>query len=402
MKREIFKIAVLIMFLAVFTNCHADEQKVYTDSKQNIAQNKVETTQAPYSNSDEVSNSRRNAITVAVDKCSPAIVGINVTETRQVVYQDPFFDDPFFRRFFGNRGRRVQEYQVQGLGSGYIISPDGYILTNHHVAGNASKIVVTMTNGEKYDAEIIGSDMVSDVALLKIKGNNLPYLKLGNSDNIIIGEWVIAFGNPFGLFEVNSKPTVTVGVISNDNIDMIHQDQPYDRVYRDMIQTDAAISSGNSGGPLVNALGEVIGMNTVIYSTAQSQQGAGSIGIGFAIPINRVKTIVDMLKSGAKIDRNYWTGLQVRDMDENLANYIGTSRKEGVVVFGFQRNSPAEQAGFKLGDIILNVDGKKVIKSDDFNVVAEDGMTGQKLNVTVLRDNKEVNLTLILKPNPRK
>jgi serine protease Do len=238
---------------------------------------------------DDISNSRRTIITQTVEKVSPSIVGINVTEIRK--YSDPFsslFDDPFFRQFFGNRGSYNQK--VQSLGSGYIISPDGYIVTNDHVAGNASEITVTMTDGSHHDAKIIGSDPVSDICLLKIDGENLPYAELGNSDDVIIGEWVIALGNPFGLFELNDRPT-------GMNLEPIN-----DRYYLNMIQTDAAINGGNSGGALVNSVGEVIGMNTLIF-TANGVQG--NIGLGFAIPINKVKRIVTELKSKGKIDRDF-------------------------------------------------------------------------------------------------
>jgi serine protease Do len=351
-------------------------------------------------NNDEIYNSRRNAITNAIEKCSPAIVGINVTEVRQVVYRDPFFDDPFFRRFFGNRGRRVKEYEVRGLGSGFLISPDGYILTNHHVAGNASEVVVTMTNGEKYDAEIIGSDMVSDVALLKIEGRNFPYLDLGDSRDIIIGEWAIAFGNPFGLFDVNAKPTVTVGVVSNNDVNFLHEDEPYNRVYLSMIQTDAAISSGNSGGPLVNSLGEVIGMNTIIYSTARTREGAGSIGIGYSIPINRVKEIMELLKNHKKIDRDYYTGMEIREIDEQLAKYIGIENTEGVAIFSLQRRGPAIDAGFELGDIILEIDDMKILRAEDYYIAVGDAVTGQTLNFKVQRNGDVENIRLKLEAIP--
>ena len=238
---------------------------------------------------DDISSSRKNAITRAVQRCSPAIVGINVTETRSQYYRDPiddFFRDPFLEQFYGRRSRTYkQDYEVRSLGSGFLISSDGYILTNDHVAGNASKIVVTLTNGAKHDAKIIGSDPTTDITLLKIDGTGFPYLNMVNSSEVEVGEWAIAFGNPFGLFDNNAKPTVTVGVVSNTGVSFSQTDGPdVERVYRNMIQTDAAISSGNSGGPLVNAQGGVIGMNTVIYSTATSSRGAGSIGIGFAIP----------------------------------------------------------------------------------------------------------------------
>lgn len=226
----------------------------------------------------DIANSRRNAITRAVSQCSPSIVGINVVEVREYQVRDPFadfFNDPFFGQYFGQRAQpQTYRQEVAGLGSGFLVSSDGYILTNDHVAGHASKIVVTLTSGEKYNAKLIGTDRTSDVALLKIedesaKGISFPALRFANSDDIVIGEWAIAFGNPFGLFDVNAKPTITVGVVSNSGVNMLQEG----RVYRGMIQTDAAISSGNSGGPLVNSLGEAIAMNTIIYSTAQNGSG---------------------------------------------------------------------------------------------------------------------------------
>src|SRR5690606_39227400 len=253
-----------------------------------------------------IDNSRRNIITETVGKVSPAVVGINVIEIRQ--YRNPFGnffgDDPFFRQFFGTPN---YNQRVQGLGSGFLISPDGYIITNDHVAGNAAEITVTMTNGKHYPAEIIGSDPVSDICLLKIDGSDFPYIPLGNSEEIIIGEWVIALGNPFGLFELNDKPTVTVGVISATGMNL----EPLNnRYYLNMIQTDAAINGGNSGGPLVNSLGEAIGMNTLIFTGGTGS--TGNIGLGFAIPINKIKRIVTELKENGSINRDFDIGLRIQ------------------------------------------------------------------------------------------
>lgn len=357
---------------------------------------------------DALSASRRNAITKAVEKCSPAVVGINVTEVRTQVYRDPwsgfFDDDPIFRRFFGDGGRTYKrQYEVRGLGSGFLISNDGYIITNDHVAGNASKVVVTMTNGEKYDAAVVGSDPVSDVALLKIEGKNFPYLRLSNSDNVIVGEWSIAFGNPFGLFDINAKPTVTVGVISNTGVDFTQPDMNgLERVYRGMLQTDAAISSGNSGGPLVNADGDVVGVNTVIYSTAQSQRGAGSIGIGFAIPINRVKRIVDRLQKDGKIDRDFWTGMEVQEVDEQMARQYGLNVKEGVMISQIVRDSPAESAGLEPGDVILSIEGRKVLRAEDVKVSILDAETSGKLKLVIRRGTEEKTVNMKLSPRPRR
>ncbi len=332
-----------------------------------------------------VAQSRRNAITRTVAEASPAVVGITVTEVRQYRYRSPWGDDPFFRQFFGDQ---TYTQQVQGLGSGFLISPDGYILTNDHVAGNAKEITVTLTNGEKYKADLVGTDMVSDIALLKINGKNLPFLKLGNSDDVIIGEWAIAFGNPFGLFDISDKPTVTVGVVSATRMNLRAEEG---RVYRGMIQTDAAINSGNSGGPLVNSVGDVIGVNAVIYTPNQ-----GSIGLGFAIPINRVKTILAELKRSGKIEREYWTGLEVQTLDERLARHFGLDDAQGVIVSDVKRGSPAARAGFKAGDIIQEVNGEKVTDESGIVSIVDDAKVGDVLAMKVFRDGSTVNLKLRL------
>ena len=334
-------------------------------------------------------NSRQNAITHVAAMASPTVVGINVIEVRQVRQWSPWGDDPFFRQFFGDR---VYTQQVQGLGSGFIISTDGYVLTNDHVAGNAKEVTVTLTNGEKYKASIVGTDPVSDVCLLKIDGKNLPFLRLGNSEDVMTGEWVLAFGNPFGLFDISDKPTVTVGVVSATGINLRSQEG---RVYRGMIQTDAAINSGNSGGPLVNTLGEVIGINAVIFTPNQ-----GNIGLGFAIPINRVKSVVTELKKKGKIERQFWTGLEVQNVDARVARYFGLDRPEGVIVSDVRRDSPAERGGFKVGDIILEVNGEKVDDEASLVSIIEDARVGDVLGTKVYRDRQTLSLKLKLEKQP--
>lgn len=339
---------------------------------------------------DDITGSRRNIITETVKKVSPAVVGINVIEIQQ--YRDPlgsFFDDPFFRQFFGDRRSRSRE--VKELGSGYIISPDGYIVTNDHVAGNASRITVTLTDGKSYDAELIGSDPVSDIALLKIDGDNFPYVEPGNSDEIIIGEWAIALGNPFGLFEVNDKPTVTVGVISATGMNL----EPInDRYYLNMIQTDAAINGGNSGGPLVNSLGEVIGMNTLIF-TAGSQ---GSIGLGFAIPINKVKSIIEELKDKGKIDRNFEIGMRIQSIDESIAKYYNLERTKGVIITKIYPGTPSDNAGLQVGDIILKINEFQINNENTIFGVFYEFRTGQEIDIAIFRDGEELRKKMILEP----
>ncbi len=334
-------------------------------------------------------DSRKNAITRTAALASPAVVGINVIEVRQVRQWSPWGDDPFFRQFFGDR---VYTQQVQGLGSGFLISPDGYVLTNDHVAGNAKEVTVTLTNGSKSKATIVGTDAVSDVCLLKIDGKDLPYLPLGNSDDVMTGEWVLAFGNPFGLFDISDKPTVTVGVVSATGMNLRSQEG---RVYRGMIQTDAAINSGNSGGPLVNTVGEVIGVNSVIYTPNQ-----GNIGLGFAIPINRVKAVIAELKKKGKIEREFWTGMEVQSVDARVARYFGLDRAEGVIVSDVRRGSPSEKSGFKVGDIILEVNGEKVVDESSMLALIEDAKVGDVLTMKVYRDRATLTLKLKLDKRP--
>jgi len=338
---------------------------------------------------DDISKSRKNAITNTVEIISPAIVGITVTEVRE--YRDPFSnffgDDPFFRQFFGNRSLKQE---VKGLGSGFLISSEGYILTNDHVAGNAKEIIVTMTNGEKYPAELVGTDMISDVALLKIKGKNFPFVTLGNSDDVIIGEWVITFGNPFGLFENIDKPIVTVGVVSAKGMNLSVDDN---RSYRGLIQTDAVINAGNSGGPLVNSAGEVIGINTLIYTAGMSQ---AYIGYGFAIPINRVKSIADELQKKGKVERNFWTGMEVNIVDQRIAKYFGLKTAEGVIISDIKKSSPAEKAELKVGDIILEINGEKIQNEETIISIINDAKAGDVLDLKIYRDKRTFNVHMTL------
>ncbi|MBP9119456.1 MAG: trypsin-like peptidase domain-containing protein [Ignavibacterium sp.] len=383
--------AFTIIFIASFVYLNSKVQNDFFTStnSENISLTSLE--QAKRFN-DEITNSRENIITNTVQKVSPAIVGINVIEIRQ--YRDPFssfFDDPFFRQFFGNRSNSSQK--VQGLGSGYIISPDGYIVTNDHVAGNATEITITMTDGSHHEAKIIGSDPVSDICLLKIDGNNLPYVELGSSNNIIIGEWVIALGNPFGLFELNDKPTVTVGVISATgmNLEPINE-----RYYLNMIQTDAAINGGNSGGALVNSIGQVIGMNTLIYTAGGVQ---GNIGLGFAIPIDKVKKIITELKENGKIDRDFQIGMSIQSIDAGIMKYYDLKSNKGVIITKILPNTPADNAGLKSGDIITEIDGYKISNEQTIFGVFQEFRAEQQIEIKIIRDNSELTKKMKLERN---
>lgn len=331
-----------------------------------------------------ISASRQTILTKTVKEVSPAVVGINVTEIRE--YRDILSMDPFWRQWFSDR---VYRQAVKGLGSGAIISPDGYILTNDHVAGNAIETIVTLTDGRQYNAKVIGTDQTSDICLLKIEEKNLPYIKFGNSDDLMIGEWVVALGNPFGLFDINDKPTVTVGVISANEMNLGSSDNRY---YFNMIQTDAAINTGNSGGPLVNAVGELIGMNTLIISP-----GTGTnIGVGFAIPVNKIKKIIEEIKTAGKVDRNFWTGLSVITVDANLAQKYSLKATRGAIITQIEKNSPAEKAGFQIEDIIIGIDEYRVNNDQTLISALNEYRTGNIVNAKVLRDGNELIKTMKL------
>lgn len=379
---------IILLFHTLFSPLYgcklsSEDDKIYQESSNIFKLDSL---------NNEITRSRRNIITETVAKSSPAVVGINVTEIRQVrdPFFTPFFNDPFFRQFFGERS---YSQKVKSLGSGFLISKDGYILTNDHVAGNASEIVVTLTNGKHYNAKVVGSDPVSDICLLKIEDTSLHYLPLGNSEDVIIGEWVIALGNPFGLFDVNNRPTVTVGVISATNMNL---NQVENRFYLNMLQTDAAINGGNSGGPLVNSLGEVIGMNTIIFTAGSSQ---GSIGLGFAIPINKVKKIIDEIKEKGKIDRDFNTGLSVQNIDEALAKYFNLNDVKGVIITKIRRNSSADKSGLKPGDVITHINGFKIDNEAMLVGVLQEFRTGQSISVAVLREGNKETINMKLEKN---
>jgi serine protease Do len=338
--------------------------------------------------SGDLQYSRQTAITSAIKEVSSSVVGINVTQLKQQKM------NPFFDPFWGGFLPYTKTFKVKNMGSGVLISPDGYIVTNAHVVDNALEIVVTLLGGNSYDAEVIGIDNPSDIALVKIDDNNLPHAKLGDSDELIVGEWAIALGNPLGLFDVNNQPTATAGIISGVNMDFGVKDAGH--VYQDMIQTDASINPGNSGGPLVNALGEVIGISTFILTG--SNYASGSIGIGFSIPINRVKDVAEDLKKFGKVERSYTTGVHVQSIDPVMQRYLRLSSSEGVIITDVEKRSSGEKAGLKIGDVILEVDGNKISSAQDIIRVIDEGLhkVGDVLSLNIVRQNKSLILKLKL------
>ena len=360
---------------------------VMFSAPETVAQNKEEINAVIY-------NGRRNIITETVAKSSPAVAGINAIQIREYS-RTPFANDPIWSLLFPDR---VFKQRVKSLGSGFLITSDGFVLTNSHVIENAVEVVVTLSDGTDHEAEIVGVVRTSDIALLKLKGKDFPFLEFGNSDDIIIAEWVIALGNPFGLFDISKKPTATVGVISGLNLDFGQQESG--RVYQDMIQTDASINSGNSGGPLLNAIGEVIGINTFIFTG--SRYSEGSIGIGFAIPINRAISVYKELKKYGKVDRSFWTGMDVRDLNRLVAKHLDLETEKGVLITNVEKKSPADKAGLMVGDIIIEVNGEEVINDDDiFKIIEENFLrAGDTLIMLIRRGNSERTLRMILgKPN---
>jgi serine protease Do len=339
---------------------------------------------------EEIANSRQNAIVQAAQKVGPAVVSISVVQVR-VVRQQPFFSpfgDQYFDDFWGSffRPREYKE-KVYGIGSGFVINPDGYILTNAHVVNGADQLKVTLTTGDEYEGKLVGMDEASDLAVIKIEAKDLPAVVLGNSNDLIIGEWAIAIGNPFGYLLDDPNPSVTVGVISALNRD-IKREQGQVQIYRKMIQTDAAINPGNSGGPLVNASGEVIGINTFIFTTSR-----GSEGIGFAIPINRAKAILaDLIKHGGVTPT--WIGLRVQEVNSALALGLNLKKTEGVIISDVEEESPAQKAGLKRKDVIFRVDDqgiKNISDWEDLNYLAR---ADQSLDIGFFRNGKEMHTKL--------
>ena len=339
---------------------------------------------------EDLYSSRYNAITRAIQNISPAVASVNVIQLKDIARKSPF-SDPFFEFFFPYELHREK---VKSSGSGVVISPDGYVLTNYHVIENAHEIIVTLPGGEEYKSEIIGKDRFTDLALLKMEGSNFPYADLGNSDDLIIGEWVVALGNPYGLFDVSDQPTATVGIISALNMDFGQQESG--QIFQDMIQTDAAINPGNSGGPLVNGLGEIVGINTFIYTGSNYSQG--SIGISFAIPINGAKQIAEELKNKGRIDRNYSTGLQVQSLNKRVARNLNLPFVKGVIVVEVEKGSSGDKAGIEIEDIILAVNGVQITSAQDIKnvILDQDIRSGDRITVKIYRDGvrKQVRLKL--------
>jgi len=316
---------------------------------------------------------------------SPAVVYIQVDKVveRQAVQDLSPFNDDLFQRFFGappSTQGRSQQRHATGQGSGFLISEDGYILTNNHVVDGADKVTVRLEDGREFTAKTVGTDAHADVAVVKVDAKNLPVLQLGDSDRLQVGEWVVAIGNPFGL-----SHTLTAGIVSAKGRNAVGISD-----YEDFIQTDAAINPGNSGGPLVNLSGEVVGMNTAIFSRT-----GGYMGIGFAIPVNMAKEIARQLIETGTVTRGY-LGVMIQPLTPDLAEGLGIDVSQGVLVADVSEDSPAAKAGLKSGDVVVEFDGVPVATIGEFRNMVSTVPPGTSKSITVLRDSKRKNLTVVL------
>jgi serine protease Do len=325
------------------------------------------------------------AFTEIAGSVSPAVVNISTTKVvkREV---SPFLEDPFLDFFSPFREFRTpKRWKEQSLGSGVIVSPDGYIITNNHVVEQADEVRVTLLDKRSFRAKVIGADPKTDVAVVKIDARDLPVIRWGDSDKLQVGEFVLAIGNPFGL-----SHTVTMGIISavgRANVGIAD--------YEDFIQTDAAINPGNSGGPLVNTRGELIGINTAIFSKSGGYQG-----IGFAVPANMVRLVMDQLEAKGKVTRG-WLGVTIQELTPELSQKFGLSNGKGALVGDVAKGSPAEKAGIRRGDIILEYNGKKVNDVGNLRNMVAQSKVGAKVSISVLRGAKEYSYLVVIAELPR-
>ncbi|NES96871.1 MAG: PDZ domain-containing protein [Desertifilum sp. SIO1I2] len=338
----------------------------------------------------QVPQNGRNFVTAAVNQVGPAVVRIDTERTVTRSLPDPFFDDPFFQRFFGDNfpQRFEQEQRQRGQGSGFIINRNGTLITNAHVVNRADRVTVTLKDGRQFQGQVLGTDDITDLALVQIQaaGGDLPVASLGDSEQVQVGDWAIAVGNPLGL-----DNTVTLGIISTLNRSSSEVGVPDKRL--DFIQTDAAINPGNSGGPLLNEQGEVIGINTAIRANA--------MGIGFAIPINKAKSIADQLARGEQVSHPY-IGVQISNLTPQLAQENNSNPNApfevpevtGVLVVRVMPNTPAAEAGLRRGDVITQINGTTVTTADQLQRIIDRSGVGKSLPLTVRRGSQTLQLSV--------
>ncbi len=330
-----------------------------------------------------VTASRVNAIVTASAKCSPAVVTVDTVQTVRRVF-NPFLS-PFWQNYFRDFiGPPFQEYEeeIPAMASGFIFDPKGYILTTEHVVHGADKIEVTLPDGRIFPAEWLGSDYERDVAVLKIEGPNLPFVELGDSSDLMIGEWAIAIGNPFGHVVASASPTVSVGVVSAVHRQMKYPGQGGIRFYEDLVQTDASINPGNSGGPLVNALGQAIGVNVTLISMT-----GGSLGVGFAVPANVAREAARKIIARSEAGRA-WVGVYLVEVTPTVAKSFGLANEEGLLVGDIDENAPAYEVNIRRGDVILEVNGKKVNDVAGYDKILAGVTPGTAVSLSVRREGR--------------
>jgi serine protease Do len=336
---------------------------------------------------DTIASDRRNAIVLATEQVAPAVISINAFYT---VRTRPRFDIWFNRWYPG------QLIPQAVLGSGVIIDKEGYAFTNFHVVQNAERIQVTTSQGKNYTAKLVGTAPSYDLALIKLEGEDFQPAPLGDSDTLLVGEWAIAIGSPFGFQLSDVQPTVTVGVISAMHRD-IKQDPDSQQIFNDMIQTDAAINPGNSGGPLINAHGEVIGINTLIFTGGEGS--STNIGLGFAIPINRARFVFNEIVEHGHV-RDVWLGMTAATITPELQAALDLPTANGVIVQGIEEGGPAAAAGLKPGDQIIAINGVTIESREQANRVIFGTAVGGTLNMTVNRKDKLLQLKVTLAERP--
>ena len=320
----------------------------------------------------------------AVEIAAPAVVNIHSRKT--VIQSSPLFDDPFFRRFFGDQfGLGPQQREETSLGSGVIVSEQGYILTNNHVIEGADEIRVGLRDGRSTEATVVGTDAEADLAVLKVELQELPTITLGDSDSLLVGDVVMAIGNPFGVGQ-----TVTLGIISATG-----RSQLGISTFENFIQTDAAINPGNSGGALITARGELIGINTAIFSRT-----GGSQGIGFAIPTSLARNSMAQIVEQGYVSRG-WLGVEIQELTPQLAESFGIKGEEGIIIAGVLRGGPADKAGLQPGDIITQLNGKEIENARDaLNAIAQT-KPGNELKILALRNGKSLEMTATVAERPQ-
>ena len=316
----------------------------------------------------------------AAGRAMPAVV--NILTSKALRQNHPLLRDPFFRKFFGDR---LPQEQQASLGSGVIVSPDGYILTNNHVVEAADEIEVVLADGRKAPAKIVGTDPETDLAVIRIAAKNLPVIVLGHADQARVGDVVLAIGNPFGVGQ-----TVTMGIISAVGRNNLHINQ-----FENFIQTDAAINFGNSGGALIDTSGNLLGINSAIYS-----QTGGSVGIGFAIPVTTAKSVMEEIIKTGQVVRG-WIGIESQDITPELADSFGLARQSGAIIAGVVRGGPADRAGIRPGDILLTVQGKPVGNTNEMLSLIAQLVPGKTAQMTVMRKNRQSTLDVKVGKRPR-